>query len=496
MNKDSDKLELQSKQQNIILNLQSYNLFMQAPVGFFLVKGNNHTVQLANNAALILTGRAEKIVGKNIREIFPEIEQQGHLQLLEKVKKEGKSIVLTETPVVILKNGLREKLSINLIYQPYFENEEVKGILAIITDVTQQVLDRKKLEDAEQKARIAIESAELGVYEVDMITDVVDADERFFQLFGFNEPTDWNNLRALIPEDDLLVRKKAYDEALITGKLHYITRLQIPNKSIRWLKINGKIFFNKENKPIKLLGVVEDITKQKLLDQQKDAFLSMASHELKTPVTTMKAYGQIAETILEEKGEIQTLGMIRKMGAQVNKLTRIINDLLDVTKIHQDKYVVSDEVFSFKDLVDEVIDDMAKITTTHRIETIIQSSGNVKGDRNKINQVLNNLLSNAIKYSPNGKVIKVHSSVKKDNIEFSVQDFGIGIAEEFQTNVFEQFFRVTGENQSTFPGMGIGLYISSEIIKRHKGEIWLKSQYGKGSTFYISLPLAFDKSKE
>jgi signal transduction histidine kinase len=243
-----------------------------------------------------------------------------------------------------------------------------------------------------------------------------------------------------------------------------------------------------EGKVIRWLGTNTDIARQKELEQMKDDFLSITSHELKTPVTTIKAYGQIAEGLLAKKGDLETLGMIQKMGTQVKKLTTLIEELLDITKIQKGRLVYKEEFFDFNQLVNEVVEDMQKTSSTHQIYLHFESSAEVFGDRDKISQVINNLISNAIKYSPGAERIIIRSENKADGMQLSVQDFGIGIGSAEKTKVFEQFYRVGGESQTTFPGMGIGLFISSEIVRRHGGKIWVESMVKQGSTFFVWLP--------
>jgi signal transduction histidine kinase len=236
------------------------------------------------------------------------------------------------------------------------------------------------------------------------------------------------------------------------------------------------------------VGTSTDIQDIKEMDQQKDSFLSMASHELKTPVTTIKAYGQIAEALLEKKGDTETLALIKKMGTQVNRLTNLIGDLLDITRIQKGKLHYNEGFFEINDVVKEVVDDMQKTSGTHHIQYIPDDNEKIYGDQEKISQVLNNLISNAIKYSPQADKIIVGTHLKDNGVEISIKDFGIGIPSKEQHLVFEQFYRVTGNNQSTFPGMGIGLFICSEITKMHGGKIWADSGLGEGSTFHVWLP--------
>lgn len=487
----TDEIELKKKEERKVLNQQSYNLFMQAPVGFSLVRGENHIVEMANAAGLRLAGKDKEAIGKPLAELLQGKRGEEYIELLNKVKKEGKTLKVKETPITFTRNGKEEIIFVNLTFQPYYEDNKIEGVLNVSTDVTEQVLARRKVEAAELKARLAIESAQLGVYEINLFSNEVNGDKRFFELFGFEQPVEWRALRNVIAKEDVPVRDKAYEEAMITGRLFYETKIILKDNSVRWLKISGRAFFNEQKVPERLLGIVEDITRHKSLEQQKDTFLSIASHELKTPVTTIKAYGQLAETLLERSGETQALTMIRKMGTQVDRLTNLIEDLLDVRKIQAGKLMFTDTDFDIGQLVSEVADDMQKTSATHAIVCNTVDGVAMYGDKDKVSQVLTNFISNAIKYSPKADKIIVNAAKKDNDILLSVQDFGIGISEKNIDNVFEQFYRVKGDNQSTFPGMGIGLYICSEIVKRQGGKIWAESEIGKGSTFYVQLPLDY-----
>lgn len=242
---------------------------------------------------------------------------------------------------------------------------------------------------------------------------------------------------------------------------------------------------------------VRDITKEKKVDErrkqlerQKDEFLGIASHELKTPVTSIKAYGQVLEKMFRRKGDIRTAEYIAKMDAQIDRLSMLIGDLLDVTKIQSGHLQFNVVYFDFNELVNEITNDLQLTTDRHTLVKELDVTRSICGDRERIGQVLSNLISNAITFSPHAKKIIISTQVKKEAIQLCVQDFGVGIAKNKQDKVFEQFYRVSGEDGITFPGLGIGLYISKEIIKRLGGRLWVESVHGIGSTFCFTLPLS------
>lgn len=224
----------------------------------------------------------------------------------------------------------------------------------------------------------------------------------------------------------------------------------------------------------------------KQLLQQRDDFIGVASHELKTPVTSMKAYAEIVQGRLKVMGNNQDSELLGKLNAQINRLTNLINDLLDITKISEGQLKLTFEPLDVNELLQERIDEIRR-TTHHQFELHTEELPPVSADRERIGQVVTNLLSNAIKYSPQETTITVSTRNLTDRIQVSVQDQGYGISEEDQKKIFDRFYRVTANNMDTLPGMGLGLYITAQIIHRHKGTINVKSKPGEGSVFEFTI---------
>jgi signal transduction histidine kinase len=238
---------------------------------------------------------------------------------------------------------------------------------------------------------------------------------------------------------------------------------------------------------IKWVGTFTDIEGQKQVARKKDEFISIASHELKTPLASIKAYIQLLERQLSDSDKARPLA--EKTLIQVNKLNRLVGELLDVSKVENGKMRFNKTRFSFDTLLDETVN-IIQETYPHYSITVNNTPGiEVYGDEMRVEQVIINYITNAIKYSPSVKEVIISSCINNEGeLEFCVQDFGIGIPVENQHEVFEKFYRA--ENVSAvFQGLGIGLYISAEIIRRHNGKFRVKSETGKGSSFYFTLPL-------
>lgn len=241
------------------------------------------------------------------------------------------------------------------------------------------------------------------------------------------------------------------------------------------------------------VGTFTDIDDQKKVEKEKDEFLSIASHELKTPLTSIKAYIQLLDRKLKLDKESHEAGFMLKVHDQIEKLNTLITDLLDVSKIENGKLKINKKPTNLDKLIQNSID---TILQTHENKMVkIDRHGFIPDvliplDAIRIEQVLINFLTNAIKYSPENHQVIVTTFVDKEEqeVKVSVTDFGIGIPDFKQEAVFHKFYRVE-ESSLQFQGMGIGLYICSEIIKQHHGNIGVSSIIDEGSTFYFTLPL-------
>ena len=241
-----------------------------------------------------------------------------------------------------------------------------------------------------------------------------------------------------------------------------------------------------------MLGTIIDITETKRDEIRKNDFIAMASHELKTPLTSLKAYLQLLESKLNGLTDPFVKTAVVKCGNQVNKMTALIHSFLDISKIEPGKLQLKREIFDINKLIRDMVAESRILGNTHVL--IFDNPGQVcvDADREKTGQVISNLISNAIKYSAKGSEVFLYSETVDNDLIVSVKDEGIGIKLKDQDKVFQRFYRAEDDDMRNITGFGIGLYLSSEIIQRHKGKIWVKSEEGQGSTFYFSLPMNAD----
>jgi signal transduction histidine kinase len=230
------------------------------------------------------------------------------------------------------------------------------------------------------------------------------------------------------------------------------------------------------------------ITEREQLEKKKSEFVSIVAHELKTPVTTIKGYAQMLSVSLSKSKDKKALLFVNKMNSQIDNLTRLISDLFDSTKIESGKLNLQKESFNFDQMVKEVVEDVKHISSQSKIKIVGLTGAQIMADRYRICQVLTNLLSNAVKFSPKSAVVTIRLSSNKDHLKVDVIDRGIGIGKEDIKNIFQLFYQAKTDVKPAKSGLGLGLYISSQIIKHHGGEIWVKSQKGKGATFSFTLP--------
>ncbi|HEV2580112.1 MAG TPA: ATP-binding protein [Ktedonobacteraceae bacterium] len=224
-------------------------------------------------------------------------------------------------------------------------------------------------------------------------------------------------------------------------------------------------------------------------EARKDAFLSMASHELKTPITSISGYTQVLKRLFVKEGRTQVVQHLSRMEYQIDRLVKLISDLLDISKIQAGKLEFEEEEFEVCAFIRNIVEDVQQISPGHTLNLRCGMNATLVGDKDRLGQAIINLLTNAIKFSPNAGSVDITVEEREGQAVFSVRDYGIGIPAAHQARIFERYYRVFDERDKKFPGLGIGLSIVAEVVRRHGGELRVESDEGQGATFSFALPL-------
>jgi PAS domain S-box-containing protein len=599
-----------------------HNLMAQAPVALSVLRGCDLIIESANSIMLEVWGKQSDIINRPLIEGLPELAGQPFVALLQSVYTNGNSYYGNETKVALVRNGKTETCYFDFVYKPLTQDGTVTGVMVVATEVTGQVQARRKLQDAEERLRLATESTGLATWDLDLQNKTIIYSPRLAEIFGYSRDAvlQHSHLRDIVHPNDLHIVLKAFDKAIETGVYYYEARVlwadgsihwirttgkifydenKVPlrmlgtliditdqhniidrlkereeslrmaanaaelgtfdmevasrisvwnkrhrelfgvlgdepvdynevfwaamhpddkqkiNKAIdfafnkklsngdydveyrtigiedgklRWIRAKGKVLFNEQDEPVRLIGAVLDITESKQNEIRKNDFIAMASHELKTPLTSVKAYIQLLLAKAKNNGDGFMINALEKSENQIKKMTNLIYGFLDLSKLESGRLRLNADVFDIGKLIEEVAADSRPISQGHHIIYHEKEPVIIKADREKIGQVISNLINNAVKYSPKNMDVTITLSQTEDNIKVAVTDNGIGVKLKDQDKIFQRFYRVEDESTKGFSGFGIGLYLSAEIIHLHNGTIGVDSNDSKGSTFYFTLP--------
>ena len=315
--------------------------------------------------------------------------------------------------------------------------------------------------------------------------------QRWFEYTGlsYKETNGWP-WRVVLHPDDVEGTIARYIESLRTGKIFEIENRYRRGRdgTYRW-HLNRAVPLKNEKGEITFwVGTATDIEDQKRELERKDEFIGVASHELKTPLTSLKGYLQLISMYRNEELPVIIKQYIGKANIALKKLQFLVDDLLDVSKIKAGRLNYNIDMVNLRTIADACVENAIHMNPSYSFEVDNCEDYVIKGNSERLEQVLMNLINNAVKYSQGSKRVIVKTQQYENWVRTSVTDFGIGLSEEQQYKIFERFYRVEDKKNMT-SGLGMGLYISSEIINTHNGKLGVESKLGEGSTFYFDLPV-------
>ncbi|MDR6514801.1 PAS domain S-box protein [Chryseobacterium camelliae] len=466
---------------------------LHAPV--VVLTGSEHIVSTVNQALLKFWNRTkEEVLNRPMLEVFPELKNQVFPSLWKEVLEKG-SMLQKREQKVIFKNkvtGEDRVVYVDYFYQPMTDlSGSIIAVLATVLDVTEKVRSRKIVEEAEAKLRLAIESSELGTWFIDAESNVLTASERLKEIFGFYSDEEMPleaALEQITPEFRETVTRELH-EALTTGgniDMEYSIK-GYRDGDIRWVRSTGKLYHGDIFTKANFSGTVQDITRKKLEEQRKDDFLSIASHELKTPITTLKGSLQLLNRYRDNMQHPMVIKLIDHANTSVTKITGLIDDLLNTTRTKEGQLHLNYKSFNLYEMLETCC---SHIRMREKYRLILQGSKDIfiEADEARIEQVVVNFVNNAVKYAPDQREIHISVEKTEGKVQVSVKDFGPGIPADKIPYIFDRYYRADYSGVQ-YSGLGLGLYISAEIIKKHRGEIGVNSELGAGSTFWFTLPV-------
>lgn len=518
------ELEQRVAERTRIAEAASYRLramVMNTPIAMTILRGHDLIVDVANQPMLDVWRRQlDQVIGRGLVEIFPELVSQPNPGRMRGVMETGKPFTLPETEVILgTVDGELKKHYARFSYDPIFEPDgTVNSILVTVINITEQVLNRQQLEQSREeiaaaneeltaaneqllavtqeleesnvRLNMAIEASSLGITEINLATGQMNTSGQFKKNFGraiddnFTYP---QLFEAMLPQYRDGVRARV-QTAIANNSIYEVEyEIEWPDGSHHWVIGRGRPRYT-DGVATRLIGVTALITKQKNLEQQKDDFLSVASHELKTPITALKANLQLLQRIKADSANPMVPKLIDAANRGMEKITVLVDDLLNIKRFSHDNIELQRSEFNIYKMLQ---DSCTAIRLENKYDIQVQGDQelNIIADEHRIEQVVVNFVNNAVKYAPDSKRIVLSIEKLNKNVRISVQDQGPGIPPEQLPHLFDRYWRADHGGKK-YSGLGLGLYICAEIIERHGGEIGADSILGEGSTFWFTVPVA------
>lgn len=468
-------------------------IISQVPTPIVVLQGPDQVISTTNDALLSFWEKTnEDIIGRPMLEVFPELKSQPFPAQWKHVLETGETIANRERPVTFNRPYGKRLYYVDYYYQPLSDADGNRyAVLATVIDVTDKVQARQSVEQAEAKLRQAIDSSELGTWYIDTATREFVPSPRLKEIFGFlhdeempyeaalDQITDNYRKEVTLAVEQAITHHEGYE-------LEYTIRGRKDNQ-LRWVRATGKVYLSNGITPANFSGTLMDITARKLEEQRKDDFISIASHELKTPTTSLKASLQLMDRMKDKPDQKIFAHLVTQANRSVNKLAALIQDLLNSSRATEGQLKLNKTEFTIAEMLNNYCNHV-RVAGKYNLKLQGDEQLRIYADEQQIDQVVVNLVDNAVKYAPEGKEIILTVSKEEHMAKISVKDTGPGIPAEKLPHLFNRYYQAD-HNGGQYSGLGLGLYISSEIIKKHGGKMGVESELGKGTTFWFTLPV-------
>ncbi|WP_421830614.1 PAS domain-containing protein [Larkinella sp.] len=513
---------------------QFRNLVIQSPIAMAIFRGTDLIIEIANETMLKTLWKRpfSEVQGKKLLDVFPELNDQPFPALLARVLETGQSYTEKEALAYVNTPEGMGKYYLDFEYAPLFGTDQaVSGIMVTVNDVTEKVESRISIYEAEQRSRLAVEAAEMGTYDWDIEHGIFKYSERLVEIFGLapNQPHQHTDFSGSIHPDDLPIRAKAHEEAFKTGRLYYEARLARPDHAVHWVRAIGKVIFDAQQKPVRLLGSAIDITQQvearknleetaeelekrvmeRTLELQNtnaelvrtnhelEQFAYIASHDLQEPLRKIQTFTELLTDTAHN--EESSKNLLSKISSSAQRMSALIKDVLEYSRLSR-----TDELFIKTDLnliLANVKTDFELLIEQKKAVIIQDELPILNAIPQQLNQLFSNLIGNSLKFSEKNPEIRISSTLLlpevartipnlqpgRAYVKLNFKDNGIGFEQQYAEQIFTIFHRLNG--RKSYSGTGIGLALCKKIVENHHGVINAESELNQGASFTIYLPV-------
>ena len=482
----------------------------KSPIGFALIDRDHKYIRINEMLAKINGTPPEYHLGKTVREILPDIEEK-MITMIDHVFDTGESMM----NIPFQCNGqFGIEITAGLVsYYPirHPATNEIFSVAVSFQDVTELLKTQRLLKENQDRLTFAQEAGGIGAFEWCLNSNSIIWTRELEHIYGLEECEfgglfeSW--LKCIHPDDVEHTKDEFFKVIKGDQELNHQFRIITKDSEVRWILARGKVDRNDDNKIEKLIGINIDLTEQKNYEQKlrlteanllhalsvRDEFVAIASHELKTPLTSLKLQLQMFQRGIEKQDSLiftpkRINDLLEKNSRQIDRLTRLVDDMLDISRIRTGKLSLKKEYCELSSILRDILARTREQfencgSGQPRIEHFDQAAGD--WDPLRIEQVLTNIITNAIRYGQ-GRPVFISVKNYQDSVRISVKDQGLGIPKSDHKKIFERYER--GLLRREVSGLGLGLFITRQIIEAHQGKIWVESELNQGATFFVDLP--------
>ncbi|MFH7015735.1 ATP-binding protein [Flavobacterium sp. FlaQc-47] len=480
------------------------------PLPIAVYSGNELKIELANAAMIKTWGKGDQVIGKKYLDVLPEIKNEDFFKEATDVLKTGMPFHGKIKRVDLVIDGIMTTHYFNYSFIPLINAEGIiYGVMNTGTDVTDLYVAQQKIKSSEERLKMAIDTSDLGTYEIDLTTKKLQTSGSFNSILSISTDASNEELIEKIHQDDLVMLKKEYENALITAKIGCQTRIINKDHTIKWVKIRGEVIKDENGKPTTIIGIIQDISEQREFEEELKKqvvssteelrrsnddllhFANVVSHDLREPVRKIKMYNNILRDEKNIDYNDNCKKYFQKIDHSAQRMQNLIEGILSYSTVGKNTQPV--QPIDLNAVIENIKIDLELVIKEKGAILVGCDLPEIEGVPILISQLFYNLMQNALKFSkasePPRVVITCSKTIieGKDAVQIVIKDNGIGMDAAYAERIFSAFERL--HSKDDYEGNGLGLALCRKIAIRHHGTITATGEKDNGAEFTVTLPL-------